>query len=121
MEREEMATDKLIGACGMLCGNCAAYKATQTTDPEELKTLAEIESGYLGAEIRPEENGCDGCMTVGGRVGHCVPRCTIRPCALSRGYQTCAECDRFACEQLAALLKEEPEKIAVLAGLRAEK
>jgi hypothetical protein len=103
----------------MLCSDCAAYKATRTTDPEELKALAEIESRYLGAEIKPEENGCDGCMTPGGRKGPCVPRCSIRPCAVSRGHKTCAECDQFACEKLAAYLKHNPEASAVLAGLRA--
>ena len=102
-ERERSGAGTLIGACGMRCRGCAAYKATQTTDPEELKALAEIESQYLGVEIEPEENGCDGCMTVGGRKGPCVPRCKVRPCAERRGYRTCAECDQFACELLTAL------------------
>ena len=114
-----MAMEGPIGACGMLCRTCAAYKATQTTDPEELKALAAIESQWLGAEVKPEENHCDGCMTMGGRKGPCVPRCTVRPCAVSHGYQTCAECDQFACEKLAAYLKDNPEARAVLAGLRA--
>ena len=41
---EQMIPDKPLGACGILCSHCAAYKATQAIAPEELKALAAVES-----------------------------------------------------------------------------
>ncbi len=115
-----MRVDKRVGACGILCCDCAAYQATQTSDPEELRDLADIESSYLGRKITPGENGCDGCLAEGGKQGPCVAGCKIRACAKARGIVTCAECGDFPCDLLAALFAHHPQAKQVLTNLAEE-
>jgi hypothetical protein len=52
MEKDDW---KLIGICGIYCGDCPSYLAHQTNDIGELKSRAQ-KMGFTLEEVR-----CDGC------------------------------------------------------------
>ena len=110
----------LTAACGLVCDrDCPAYRATQANDAEAIRRMAEEASRALGRDVDPADGWCDGCMTESTRKAACCRECGIRSCAIGRGCSMCAECGDYACEQLAAFLKETPSAKAVLDGLRA--
>ncbi|HNW99816.1 MAG TPA: DUF3795 domain-containing protein [Candidatus Cloacimonadota bacterium] len=90
---------KLLGACGINCGNCDAYKATMAKDEAWKKEIAEKWSQGFGQEMTPEMVTCESCMqgeTVIG-FGH---QCKVRLCAKEKGLNHCAECADFPCSVL---------------------
>ena len=77
-----------IGSCGIDCGNCAAYKATQAGDMEKLAELAVKWGGDMG--LTAEDMLCDGCTS--DRVYKNVPDCTVYQCAQANGVKACSQC-----------------------------
>jgi Protein of unknown function (DUF3795) len=98
-------SERLLGACGLVCSECDAFKATQAGDQAALAAVAAAWSKQFGADIPVESVSCDGCLTPGERkCGHCA-ECDIRACVAQHGYATCAQCSDFACDKLAEFLK----------------
>lgn len=107
-----------IAACGLVCSDCDAYKATQANDAEWLARVAKEWTELFNSEIKPEGIWCDGCMTDSARkCGHCA-ECEIRACVVERGIANCAGCEEYACEKLSGLFKMMPETRKTLDGLR---
>jgi hypothetical protein len=90
-----------IGSCGIDCGNCPAYKATQAGDMEKLAELAVKWGGDKG--LTAEDVLCDGCIS--DRVFKNVLDCTVRSCALAKGVEVCSRCGDYACDKLEGLWK----------------
>ena len=86
-----------IGACGLKCSECKAFKATQANDIEKLAELAKAwgkpESPYTVDDMR-----CNGCMSDVTYKG--CASCGIRNCALEHSVGNCGECGEFACDKL---------------------
>ncbi|MCE5198844.1 MAG: DUF3795 domain-containing protein [Armatimonadota bacterium] len=100
--------DKLIGACGLDCTACKAYKATQANDPDAIAQVAAEWSKEFNADIKPEHVWCDACMTASSRkCGHCA-ECETRACVEARGIANCAYCDEYPCENLSRFLSAVP-------------
>jgi hypothetical protein len=100
---------ELLGACGLECGACPAYAATQADDAARVAEIADQWSKEYGADIKPEHVWCDGCMTAGERkCGH-TRECEIRACVVGRGLATCAGCDDYGCEKIAGFFEMCPE------------
>lgn len=104
--------------CGLDCGECEAYIATQKNDRAGLEATAKDWTARYGAkEITAEMCICDGCSS-GKRTStaHAIT-CPIRLCASRRGVVTCAHCQDYGCETLqgffafAPVLKEKLEAI----------
>lgn len=91
--------EKMIAFCGIVCTECPAFLATQKDDDGERRKVAEMWSKQYNVDIRPEEINCDGCLSDGRLVGHCMV-CEIRKCGLKRNVENCAYCDDYACEKL---------------------
>jgi hypothetical protein len=89
-----------IGACGLNCGNCEAYNATQAND---LKKLAELAKSWGGANNWSlEQMRCDGCTS-----NHLQPgcrKCAVRTCA-QKGAEVCSRCGEYPCDKLMGLWK----------------
>jgi hypothetical protein len=96
---------RLIGACGVNCDVCPAYRATKADDPELLEqVLVRWRAEFDAPHITVKDILCDGCSGVTGRLcGYCQ-QCRIRPCALARGLPNCAHCAEFICDDLERLL-----------------
>jgi hypothetical protein len=96
--------EELIGICGESCHACAIYLATQADDAAERQRVA---VAYTSDEypLTAEDIFCDACHATEGPHFRFCHECPIRLCGLDRGVPTCAHCDHFACEELAASWK----------------
>jgi len=113
-----MPVPLLTAYCGLSCDFCPAYQATLKNDDELRRQTAMEWSQMFNAQITPEMINCEGCRTPGLKLGHCAV-CEIRSCAASRGYDTCAQCDDYACEKLAPVITAMPLAKETLEKLRA--
>jgi hypothetical protein len=112
--------DRMIAYCGLDCGQCPAYVATQADDHEALeRTAAMWREQFNSPYITADNIVCDGCMQDARLSGYCS-MCEIRACALERGVETCASCAEYdGCSKLAAFHAHAPEAKAMLDELRA--
>jgi len=90
--------DKIIAYCGLYCSECPAYLATQSENREELEKVAK-EWSNDSESFKPEDIICDGCCQDNRIFGWCND-CPIRRCCREKGYENCAYCDDFFCENL---------------------
>ena len=103
-----------ISYCGLSCQSCPIHLATIETDQSKKdKMIQEIirlcKTNY-GIEYTPEEiNACDGCKSGSGRLFHGCSSCIIRPCAMDRGFKSCADCEEYACDRLMVIFEKEPD------------
>ena len=86
-----------IGACGLNCGNCAAYKATLVNDLKKLKELA-IKWGGEGSKWTAENMRCEGCTSNRTSIG-CLS-CPVRVCAQAKSAEICSRCGDYPCVKL---------------------
>ena len=111
----------VIGACGLTCSECEAYRATQANDPEAIEQVAAKWRVEYGAAIETGYVWCDGCMEPGERkCAHAASGCNIRACAISKGVANCAFCSDFACESITAFFAEAPGTRDTLEAIRRE-
>jgi hypothetical protein len=87
--------------CGLDCGECEAFLATQDNDEAGLEAAArKWTADYGRQDLTAEMCICDGCSS-GKRLSTAhAASCKLRLCASSRGVQTCAHCSDYACETL---------------------
>jgi hypothetical protein len=109
---------ELQAYCGLDCGECEAYVATQNDDRAGLEAVArKWAAAYGRKDLTPDMCVCDGC-TSGKRISTAhAATCRVRLCASSRGVRTCAHCPDYGCETLqgffafAPILKDKLEAI----------
>jgi len=109
---------KIQAYCGLDCGECEAYVATQKNDRAGLEETAKKWAQQFGGRpVAAEACICDGCST-GKRTSTAhAATCAIRLCASARGVVTCAHCLDYGCPTLqgffafAPVLKEKLEAI----------
>jgi hypothetical protein len=113
-----MNTEKIIAYCGLNCAACDARIATVTNDNElRAKVGKEWKARYNEPDILPAMINCTGCRDVGVKIGYCK-QCVIRSCAISKNFQTCAECDKFEnCPTLKGLHHYVPDALENLKSL----
>jgi hypothetical protein len=87
---------KLTSACGIECHDCECYQATQSGNLELKEDIAIRWSKNYDADLTAADITCDGCMSDGEHFSWCG-QCPIRACSVSKGYESCAECDDFPC------------------------
>ncbi len=109
----------ILGACGLQCSECEAYKATQADDSKWIDSVVEDWNKQFGGGITAEGVWCDGCMTDSARkCGHCG-ECEIRACAVERELSNCAGCSDYLCEKLSSFIEMVPGTKERLDALRA--
>ncbi len=109
--------NRIIGACGLICSDCEAYKATVTNDDELRRTTSKNWSKVYGADILPEHINCLGCMQDSVKIGHCSD-CKMRECVVSKGYENCSECDEYPCEMMEEFVKVVPFTQDIILSLK---
>jgi hypothetical protein len=107
----------MIAYCGLNCRKCNAFVATRENDDQKREETARNWGQLFQVEIKPGQINCQGCKAEGLRFFHCNA-CEIRNCCVSRGLETCAGCEKYICDILAAFIKLIPPAGATLAGLR---
>jgi len=109
---------KILAYCGLDCGECEAYIATQKNDRAGLEETAKKWAAQFGGQnMGAEACLCDGCSS-GKRLSTAhAATCAIRVCASGRGVVTCAHCTDYGCAKLqpffafAPVLKDRLEAI----------
>jgi hypothetical protein len=109
----------MIAYCGIDCGNCPSYIATQSKDRDELEKTTEMwRKQYNAPDMTVESIMCDGCMNNGLLSGYCG-MCKVRACASGKDMTTCAECkDYQTCTDLAEFHKQAVQAKLTLDGFR---
>jgi len=108
---------EMIAYCGLDCGKCDAFIATQEEDSERKKEMAERWTKSLNLKFGPEDIECRGCMS--DKIsGWCTKVCKIRPCAETKKVETCAHCRDYTCETLQEFLSNEPGAAKTLEQIR---
>lgn len=116
-QKELKAMSEIIAYCGLDCGKCEAFAATQANDLERKTEMAKRWTEGLDVEFKPEDIDCIGCKSA-KISGWCTKICRIRPCAEAKCVQTCAHCDDYPCTQLKHFLSNEPKAARNLEGIR---
>ncbi len=110
----------IIAFCGLDCGQCEAYLATQANDEAAKERIAaRWREEFQAPGITVASITCDGCLAFDGRLGgHCL-ECDIRACGEQKGLVNCASCPDYACEKLQAFFTQAPGARERLDALRA--
>ena len=88
--------------CAYRCSKtCLILTATLNEDQQLLKEKARVWSkAHDGMEIPEGQFYCYGCKPVNKPLGFIVSSCSVRKCAIEKGYASCAECDKLkTCDQ----------------------
>lgn len=105
---------RMTACCGLNCGACPAFLATQADDSEKRAETARIWSEQYHTEIKPEDINCDGCQSKTGRLFSHPRVCQIRKCGIEKQVANCGHCPQYACDQLTVLFGMAPEAKAEL-------
>jgi hypothetical protein len=108
----------MIGYCGLDCGQCEAFIATQRNDDALRAKVTEDWARSYGAPIKPEHINCTGCRSAGVKTYYCDQLREIRKCAVQKALGTCADCSDYPCAALETILRIAPLARATLDGLR---
>jgi len=109
---------QLLAFCGIDCGACDAFTATQADDDELREQVAREWSKMTGRQLRPDQINCDGCTVSEGRHAPYLHQCPIRNCASEKGVANCAQCAEYACERLKPVFDNAPEARQALDAIR---
>ncbi len=95
-----MKNQDLVAVCGLYCGACSIYRATQDGNEEKLKDFAQGLSARTGKNFTVDDVLCDGCLTR-GRLDLWCRNCQIRICPeLKAGRVRCSDCEELPCSRL---------------------
>lgn len=83
----------LAAACGLYCGSCGIYLATQECDTEKLLQYAIVLNQHFNETL------CDGCRS-DRKSAHCAKMCGFIKCTLTKGIDFCVYCNEFPCRKL---------------------
>jgi hypothetical protein len=90
---------KSLNYCGFKCTTeCTLYKASLENNVElKKKAYAEfkIKEKY-GIDFDPDKIFCFGCKEKNKPLSVIVSPCTVRKCAIEKGYECCIECNGLA-------------------------
>ena len=115
MNRQRVTDDKsrsfsnkeLVSACGLYCGACGIYMATQENDSERILQYAVVLNQTF------EETLCDGCGAKRKSL-HCSRMCIFINCKQQKGVDFCSECEEFPCKALHEFTSKMPHRIEVI-------
>ena len=108
--------NEIIAYCGLDCGKCEAFLATQKNDRAELERVAQKWSEG-NTKLTVEDVTCDGCF--GKRVSkYARSGCAIRACGIDKKIKNCAYCGEYKCEKIAKFLQNTPKAAEKLDTIR---
>ncbi len=91
--------ETLVASCGLYCGACPMYLATQSKDESRIKTMMQQFSASK-MNWKMEDLLCDGCRGTGQLAVFCR-KCAIRDSAAAKTKsRLCSDCSDFACSRI---------------------
>jgi hypothetical protein len=88
----------ILTRCGYRCDLCLAYRPNVEKNPSNQQKLSDGWHKYFGFRIPQEQVLCDGCMSDHPKL--IDQACPVRPCAIEKGRDNCAQCEQYVCEKL---------------------
>ncbi|MDE6591616.1 MAG: DUF3795 domain-containing protein [Oscillospiraceae bacterium] len=89
---------EIISCCGIMCGECPVYIATEKND-EQMKRFLALKFSESGRELAPEDINCRGCLSADRENDKFRGGCEVRSCCRENSVRLCAECRKFPCEK----------------------
>jgi hypothetical protein len=91
--------EKLVAVCGLYCGACPMYLATNDNNEQKRKErLQQFLSGKM--KLAQEDLLCDGCLG-NARLATFCRKCAIRLCPANKSNVTrCSDCPDFPCSRI---------------------
>jgi hypothetical protein len=113
--------EQLVAPCGLYCGACPMYLATQSRDEQKSKALLE-QFGAGKMKFTKEDLQCDGCLGKGKLATFCRS-CALRSCAAGKPKVVrCSDCSDFPCSRITNFnndgMLHHSEVLANLRGIR---
>lgn len=97
----------LVAACGLYCGACGIYLATQENNTEKLLQYAIVLNQSFNETL------CDGCRAE-RKSAHCSKMCSFIKCTFEKGIGFCGTCQEFPCKELKDFQSKMPHRIEIL-------
>ena len=102
-DEDEIPDPESLNFCGYTCPpDCPMYVGTIENDTAKKKEAYEkwkIKEQY-GLDFDEEKVFCYGCKNEEKPLGITLEKCSVRNCAIEKGYDCCIECsDLQACEK----------------------
>jgi len=89
-----------IAKCGCDCFNCPTYKDNLLTFDDRVRCSTGWHK-HLNLNLKPEKiRTCDGCSIPDAHRKIYYLNCKVRRCAITNGFDNCAFCQGFPCEEL---------------------
>jgi len=98
---------RIVSACGLYCGACGIYLATQENELEKLLQYALV----LNQSV--PETYCNGCGA-DKKSAHCSKICSFIKCTRQKNIEFCGECIDFPCEKLIDFQSKSPHRIEII-------
>jgi hypothetical protein len=105
--------NEMLSYCGLVCNSCPIYLATREKDKSKkdkmIYNIIDMCKKYYGNDYKYEDiNQCDGCKSETGKLFFSCSGCKIRKCAVEKGIENCAYCNKYACEDLSKMFNSDP-------------
>jgi hypothetical protein len=100
----------LVSVCGLYCGSCGIYLATQENDTQRILEYA------LVLNQSYDETVCEGCRG-DKKSAHCLKMCSFIDCSKERKVSHCGECEKFPCINLVEFQSKMPHRIEIIKWL----
>jgi len=97
----------LAAACGLYCGSCGIYLATQENDVEKLLQYAIVLNQSF------DETSCNGCRAA-KKSTHCSKMCSFIDCTHRKDIEFCGRCNEYPCQKLIEFQSEMPHRVDIL-------
>ena len=105
----------IITYCGYRCNLCLAYKDNVKSEKDKQK-FSDGLFKYFGFRMDPEECYCEGCRKDETKDPKPLDtNCPVRPCAIEKEMENCANCENYICNKLRKRIVEY-EKVAARYG-----
>ncbi len=98
----------IVSCCGIMCGECPVYIATERNDDSIRKYLA-MQYTQSGAAFYPKDINCQGCRSLSADHNKFGKACEIRRCCKEKKVKICAECTEYPCAKIEELVPSDCE------------
>lgn len=107
-----MENMELVAHCGLFCGSCSVYIASQGDDTA---------LDWIAARFNTtrEEMRCNGCRSE--RLSQQCRDCDFRTCVHEKKIENCEDCSSFPCDNLRDFQTKMPHRIELFASARYRK
>ena len=89
-----------MSACGIVCSECGAYLAGQTSDPAVKQQVAAAWHDIFKFDVAPDALSCGGCLNMEAPAFATCQDCFVRQCVMAKGIAHCGVCDEYPCAEL---------------------